>query len=78
MAKANWKMERVVVEVAVHDGCIDPVDIRWAVETALNSYRTFDAVIRSRHSKTGGPIRLGAVTVKQFNRVVAAKEAAHG
>jgi hypothetical protein len=78
MVKTSWKLERVIVEVMVHDGCVDIGDVRWSVETALTSSRTFDTVIRSRHSKNGGPVRLGALTVKQFNRVVAAKEAAHG
>jgi hypothetical protein len=68
----RWSIKRVVVEIAVQDDCVDTSDVRWAVETALTSYRTFDRTLRSRHPKNGGPVRLGVLTVKQFNRVVAA------
>ena len=71
MAATKWKTKRVVVEVVVHDDCLSDKDVRWAVETALTSGRTFDEVARTRHSKSEGPVRLGAVLVKHFSKVLA-------
>lgn len=68
MAATKWKTERVLVEIAVHDESVTISDIRWAVQTALETHRTFDNVIRSRAPK-GPPVRLGRLVVKHYNKV---------
>lgn len=67
----NFRKRSVIVELAVHEDGISENDLRWAVETALTSYRTLDAVLRLRASTR---LRLGKLCVKSAVKVKAKEE----